>query len=109
MGRAQPAKTHRIGYLLLAPIVDRPSAERAAFLDELRTLGYAEGRNLRIEYRSAQGSREKLGPLARELVQANMEVIVWPPRPRRRGLPARRRGAFRSCSWVSVMRSAPSW
>lgn len=75
-GRAQQSRTHRIGYLLLTPLVDPPSPERAAFLAELRGLGYAEGRNLRIEYRSASGSREQLPALAEELVRANVEVIV---------------------------------
>lgn len=74
--RAQPAKTHRIGYLLLTPLTETPSPERAAFLAELRSLGYVEGKNLRIEYRSAQSRREKLPALAEELVREKVEVIV---------------------------------
>lgn len=74
--RAQPAKTHRIGYLLLTPLTATPSPERAAFLAELRTLGYVEGKNLRIEYRSAETRREKLPALADELVREKVEVIV---------------------------------
>jgi putative ABC transport system substrate-binding protein len=73
--RAQP-KTHRIGYLLFTPFVDPPSPERAAFLAELRSLGYADGRNLRIDYRSAEGNREKLSLLAEELVREKVDVIV---------------------------------
>jgi putative ABC transport system substrate-binding protein len=79
--RAQQGKTHRIGYLLITPFVDPPSAERAAFLAELRKLGYAEGRNLRIEYRSASGNRQLLPALAKELVGANVELIVAPSTP----------------------------
>ena len=75
-GRAQQGKTHRIGYLLLTPLVDPPSPERAAFLAELRRHGYAEGRNLRIEYRSAEGNREKLALLVEDLVREKVEVIV---------------------------------
>lgn len=74
--RAQRAKTHRIGYLLLAPLTDAPSPERAAFLDELRSLGYVDGKNLRIEYRSAEGRRERLPALAQGLVREKVEVIV---------------------------------
>lgn len=74
--RAQREKMHRIGYLLLTPLTDTPSAERAAFLAELRSLGYVEGKNLRIEYRSAQSRREKLPALAEELVRERVEVIV---------------------------------
>jgi putative ABC transport system substrate-binding protein len=75
-GRAQPAKVRRIGYFLLVPLTETASPERAAFLAELRSLGYVEGRNLRIEYRSAQGRREKLPALAQELVREKVEVIV---------------------------------
>jgi putative ABC transport system substrate-binding protein len=75
-GRAQPAKTHRIGYLLLTPLTDKPSVERAAFLAELRSLGYTDGKTLRIEYRSAEGNRRKLRTLADELVQEKVGVIV---------------------------------
>lgn len=75
-GHAQQTATRRIGYLLLTPLVDPPSPERAAFLAALRGLGYAEGRNLRIEYRSASGNREKLAALAEELARGKVEVIV---------------------------------
>ncbi len=75
-GRAQQAKVHRIGYLLLTPLLDEPTPERAAFLAQLSELGYTDGRNLRIEYRSATGSREKLAGLVDELVRSNVEVIV---------------------------------
>jgi putative ABC transport system substrate-binding protein len=75
-GRAQQAKAHRIGYLLLTPLVEPPSAERAAFLAELRNFGYTDGKNLRIEYRSAEGSRAKLAALAEELTRERVDVIV---------------------------------
>jgi putative ABC transport system substrate-binding protein len=75
-GRAQPAKRHRIGYLLLTPLVNPPSVERAAFLAELRNLGYTDGKNLRIEYRSASGSRQLLAALAEDLVREKVDVIV---------------------------------
>ncbi|MFZ2648687.1 MAG: ABC transporter substrate-binding protein [Burkholderiaceae bacterium] len=42
----------------------------------LRELGYSEGRNLVIEHRFAQGQLDRLPALARELVQARMDVIV---------------------------------
>jgi putative tryptophan/tyrosine transport system substrate-binding protein len=80
VARAQP-KTHRIGYLLLTPLVDPPSAERAAFLAELRNLGYVDGKNLRIEYRSAERSKPRLDAIADELVRAKVDVIVAPSTP----------------------------
>jgi hypothetical protein len=49
----QPRRVPLIGYLVLSPLADPPSAERAAFLDGLKELGYVAGRNITIEYRSA--------------------------------------------------------
>jgi putative ABC transport system substrate-binding protein len=66
----------RIGYLLQTPLVDPPTSERAAFLDELRRLGYSVGKDLLIEYRSAENEPEFLEDLARELVQLNVDAIV---------------------------------
>ena len=75
--RAQTqGKIPRIGYLVLQPLVEPPTAERAAFLQGLRELGYVEGRNIHIEYRSAEGEVEFLPALATELVQKNVDVIV---------------------------------
>jgi putative ABC transport system substrate-binding protein len=45
-------------------------------VDELRELGYADGRNLAIEWRFAGGSFDRLALLAGELVKAQAEVIV---------------------------------
>ncbi len=75
--RAQPAgKVARIGYLLLPPLAEKPSAERQAFLQGLRELGYDEGRNVIIEYRSAAWNRELLPDLAAELVEGKVDVIL---------------------------------
>ena len=66
---AQKAKKiPRIGYL------SRYSAEQqkrqlAAFKQGLRELGYAEGKNIVIEQRDAEGKRRRLPALAAELVQ----------------------------------------
>jgi len=72
----QASKIPRIGYLVLAPLVDPPSAERAAFVDGLRGLGYIAGRNIIIEYRSAAWSRELLSRLAAELVELGVDLIL---------------------------------
>jgi len=74
---AQPAvKVARIGYLLLPPLAERPSPERQAFMEGLRLLGYEEGRNVVIEYRSAAWNRELLPDLAAELVELKVDVIL---------------------------------
>jgi putative ABC transport system substrate-binding protein len=45
-------------------------------LQGLRDLGYVEGRNLRIEYRDAEGKTERFPALAAELVSLKCDVIV---------------------------------
>jgi putative ABC transport system substrate-binding protein len=82
--RAQQAgKIYRIGILETVP-----AAENAANLDALRKglreLGYVEGRNLIIEYRSADGRAERFPDLAAELVRLKVDLIVT------RGTPAAR-------------------
>src|SRR5437016_14006618 len=72
----RPDKIPRIGYLVISPLADPPSAERAAFLDGLKDLGYVAGRNIVIEYRSAAWNRELLPELANEVVNIKVDVLV---------------------------------
>jgi putative ABC transport system substrate-binding protein len=60
----------RIGFLTLGP---RESVD-LAFVDGLRRLGYAQGRNLDIDYR--YGDVEKLEPLAQELIALKPDILV---------------------------------
>ena len=70
----QAAKVPRIGFLQLNPAANPHLRE--AFLQGLRDLGYVEGRNVVIEYRSAEGKAERLPALAAELVALKVDVIV---------------------------------
>jgi ABC-type uncharacterized transport system substrate-binding protein len=67
----QKGKVYRIGYLSFAP-----GTGVGVFRDGLRELGYVEGKNLVIEYRSAQPDPARLSALAAELVAASVDVIV---------------------------------
>src|SRR5206468_2393469 len=71
-----PTKIARIGYLTTADVATATHHLREAFLKGLRDLGYVEGRNLVIEYRSAGGKVERLPALAAELVALKVDVIV---------------------------------
>lgn len=53
--------------------VDLP--RREAFMDGLHQLGYKEGQNILIEYRTAAGSSEKLSDAAAEFSRLNVDVI----------------------------------
>jgi len=68
------AKVPRIGFLQFNPGANPHLAE--AFLQGLRDLGYVEGRNVVIEYRSAEGKAERFPALAAELVALKVDVIV---------------------------------
>jgi putative ABC transport system substrate-binding protein len=73
----QAGKVARIGgYLLQSPLTEKPSAERQAFLQGLRELGYADGHNVIIEYRSAAWNLDLLPDLAAELVERSVDVIL---------------------------------
>jgi putative ABC transport system substrate-binding protein len=56
----------------IGPIVDRMDA----FLEGLEDARFVDGKNVRIEYRSADGHSELLGPLAAELLRHDPKVIV---------------------------------
>jgi putative ABC transport system substrate-binding protein len=46
------------------------------FMRKLGELGYVEGKNIVIEYKSAQGNAERLNEFAAELVRQQVDVIV---------------------------------
>jgi ABC-type uncharacterized transport system substrate-binding protein len=77
----QPKKVYRIG-ILETTSLPLNAATFAALRDGLRSLGYAEGQNLIIEYRSADGHAERFPELAQELARLNVDLIVT------RGTPA---------------------
>jgi putative tryptophan/tyrosine transport system substrate-binding protein len=71
----QATKVPRIGFLSGSP----PSSIKArteAFRQGLRELGYMEGKNIVIEWRSAEGKGDRLPALATELVHLKVDVIV---------------------------------
>ncbi len=74
-GAQPPGKMPRIGVLLTlysSPVEDTPQA----FRDGLRALGYIEGHNIAIEWRSAEGQYDQLAALAADLVRLRVDVIV---------------------------------
>jgi len=74
---AQPSvKMARIGIISAGADPSRPEPQWSAFVEVLRGLGYAEGRNIVIERRFAAGKSERLRGFAAELVRLNVDVIV---------------------------------
>jgi len=68
----QPKKIPRIGRLGASDSPERIEA----FRQGLRELGYVEGKHIVIEWRNAQGKRDRLPSLAAELVRQQVYVIV---------------------------------
>jgi putative ABC transport system substrate-binding protein len=69
----QGGKIPRVGILFIGGR-DQPHLE--AFKQGLQERGYVEGRNIVLEYRYAEGNVDRLPPLAAELVQLTLNVIV---------------------------------
>jgi putative ABC transport system substrate-binding protein len=67
----QPPKLPRIGVLLISG-----PEPMGPFREALRDLGYAEGKNIQFEVRSAQSQVARLPELAAELVRSQVGVIV---------------------------------
>jgi len=72
----QSTKIPRIGFLLTTSSASAYSARLDAFRQGLRELGYVEGKNIVIEWRSAAGKLDRLPALAAELVSLNVDIIV---------------------------------
>ena len=81
--RAQAVKPlPRVGFVLTTAPLKTMQGEKPkqlvmrAFLYGMRELGYVEGRDMVIERRSAEGTPNRLPGLLRELVDAQVDVIV---------------------------------
>jgi len=68
----QASSVPRIGYLT----VDNPEPNFGYFKEGLQKLGYQDGRNIRIEFRNAEGKEERLAEYAAELVRLKVDVLV---------------------------------
>ena len=80
--RAQKSdRVYRIGVLETAPAASN-AANFDALRKGLRELGYVEGKNLVLDYRSVDGRPERFPQLAAELLRLNVDLIVT------RGTPA---------------------
>jgi putative ABC transport system substrate-binding protein len=73
----QSGRTYRIG-ILGTEAAWRTEAYSKAFDQRLDELGFTEGRNLVIAYRSSRGRVERLPELAVDLVRQNCDVLIAP-------------------------------
>jgi putative tryptophan/tyrosine transport system substrate-binding protein len=83
----QGANVARIGYLVTASLESPEGRVMVdAFRQGLRERGYVEGRNIVIEYRSADGRIERFPHLANELAGLRLDLIVAPNTPAARAV-----------------------
>lgn len=75
----QPGRVPVVGMLITHPPVTDPVVE--ALRSGLRQFGYEDGRNIRIEVRSALGHLDRVPALAEELVRLPADVIVLANEP----------------------------
>jgi putative ABC transport system substrate-binding protein len=69
-------KIPRIGYVTAIGAPDTPGPQVEAFRQGLRDLGYFEGKNIVVEYRSTEGKADRNPNLVAELVQLKVDVLV---------------------------------
>src|SRR6266576_62431 len=74
-GAQQATKIPRIGYLAPSFLSNNP-ARTEAFRQGLRELGYVEGKNIVIQWRSPEENADRLAALLTELVRLKVDVIV---------------------------------
>jgi putative tryptophan/tyrosine transport system substrate-binding protein len=72
----EPQRTYRIGWL--DSTGTRTESYQIAFVERLRELGFAEGRNLVIEFRTTNGREGKLVELAADLARRDCDLLLAP-------------------------------
>src|ERR1700756_4331110 len=98
----QPERMRRLGVLSsLAETDVEAQAWDAAFRKRLVELGWIEGRNVRIDYRWAAGSVDRMRLFARELVHLNPDALVTVSTPATAALQAETRTIPIVFAWVS--------
>ena len=71
----QPKKVPQIGYLSSGDPASESGRSESIRL-ALRERGYIEGQNIAIEYRYAEGKRDRVPELAAELARLKVDIIV---------------------------------
>src|SRR5678816_3490235 len=69
----QPGTIPRIGVIFMG---GRDQPHLKSFKQGLRERGYVEGKNIRLEYRYAEGKYDRLPELATDLVRERVDVII---------------------------------
>jgi putative ABC transport system substrate-binding protein len=76
----QSERIYKLAYVspTTSPSAQMNEAVTIAFVQQLRSLGWVEGRNLAIEFRTLEGKFDRAAEVFTELVRQNVDVIVTP-------------------------------
>jgi putative ABC transport system substrate-binding protein len=79
----QPERAYRVAFVAATSPVSEflGVSPIRAFLEGMRELGYVQGKNLVVEWRSAEGKWDDLRDIIRQLVAIHVDVIVSPANP----------------------------
>ncbi len=80
-GVAAQDRIARVGWLTLQSSGRYEEITARGFVTGLREAGYVEGKNLVFVKRSADGELRRLGPLAKEIAAAGVDVFFAPAKP----------------------------
>ncbi len=80
-GVAAQDRIARVGWLTLQSSGRYEEITSRGFVTGLREAGYVEGKNLVFVKRSADGELRRLGPLAKEIAAAGVDVFFAPAKP----------------------------
>ena len=79
--RAQPAGLPVVAYISAAISAAAPGPTLSALRQALAEAGYIDGRNVAIEFHSAEGRYDRLPEMVAELVRRQVAIIVASPTP----------------------------
>jgi len=79
--RAQPAGRPVVAYISAAISVAAPGTTLLTLRQALAEAGYVDGRNVAVEFHSAEGQYDRLPAMIAELVSRQVAVIVASPTP----------------------------
>ena len=100
------SRKDRTGWAILLLLPDEDVTLAKIFVQQLQQLGYSLGKNLVLNYRSAEGRPERLADLAAELMQAKPDVLVAGFEPSQRRRPLQQPGPLLWSSPPSATQSA---
>jgi hypothetical protein len=101
-------RPRRIGYMSIGPR-EAFATSHDAFIDELRSLGYAERRSVEVEWRADEGDTADWSHIAEELIALPVDIFVINGSTPAGKLTLQHTSSFRLSPTTSTIRSKLDW